>query len=274
MSKSVQLTVVFGLLILLIVVAMMGGLIDSKQWRINKVSLAAAYRHISAEQLRLKIAKVKDRSFFRFDTEKIKREIEKMTWVRSAHVAKKWPDSLQITLQEHRAMAVWNNRDLLNQNGEVFHINSAEQVGGGLPKIQAPVSQNSQTVWQDVKRFNQLLKPLGYQVKQAAINKRGDWHLQLRNGLQILLGTEQQEARILRFVETWPNLFKQLQQLPERVDLRYGNGYAIGLYQATNVRTQKVKESRQTLWERSNPPTRLMSEVNQDYYFTTDHTTG
>lgn len=239
MNKSMQLTIILCLLALLSVVAMMGGLIDSKQWRVNKVSLTAAFRHVSAEQLRLAIAKIENRSFFRLNTEQIKREIEQMAWVRSAHVLKKWPDSLQITLLEHQAVAVWNNQDLLNQDGEVFHLTSAQQVGGGLPKILAPDNQNSVPIWQDIKRFGQLLSPLGYEIEQATINDRGDWDLQLRNGLQILLGSEQHEARILRFVETWPNLYKQLQQLPERVDLRYGNGYAIGLYQYSFSTTQR-----------------------------------
>ena len=55
----------------------------------------------------------------------------------------------------------------------------------------------------------------------------GDWQLILRNGLEVLLGSEKHEARVLRLAETWEQLLAASERLPERVDLRYSNGYVV-----------------------------------------------
>lgn len=225
MSKTMQLAFIFGLLILLLVVAMMSGLIQSDRWRISQLEVAAEYQRITPEQLRLMVAKTPERSFFRLDAEQVKANIESMSWVRYAHVVKQWPDTLKITIKEHQAVAIWNGTDLLNQSGEVFKVDAVDHLKA-LPRIYG-ISEDSVTTLQHFKRFNQLLKPVGYEISEARVNERGDWRLILRNGLEVLLGSEKHEARVLRLAETWDQLLATAERLPEKVDLRYSNGYVV-----------------------------------------------
>ena len=85
MNKGMQLMVIFSLLSLLLVVAMMSGLIQSDRWKINQLEVAAEYKRITPEQLRLMVAKTPERSFFRLNAEQVKADIESMSWVRYAH---------------------------------------------------------------------------------------------------------------------------------------------------------------------------------------------
>lgn len=225
MSKALQLTMIFSLLVLLLVVAMMSGLIQSDRWRISQLEVAADYERITPEQLRLMVAKSPERSFFRLDAELVKSNIESMPWVRYAHVVKQWPDTLIITIKEHQAIAIWNGKDLLNQSGEVFQVDAVDHLKA-LPRIYGS-SENSVLTLENFNRFNQLLKPVGYEISQAKVNDRGDWQLILRNGLEVLLGSEKHEARVLRLAETWNQLLAASDRLPERVDLRYSNGYVV-----------------------------------------------
>ncbi|VAW44498.1 hypothetical protein MNBD_GAMMA02-1714 [hydrothermal vent metagenome] len=225
MSKAMQLTIIFSLLALLLVVAMMSGLIESDRWRISQLEVAADYERITPEQLRLMVAKTPERSFFRLDAEQVKTNIESMPWVRYVHVVKQWPDTLIITIKEHQAIAVWNGKDLLNQSGEVFQVDAVDHLTA-LPRIYG-LSEDSALTLENFNRFNQLLKPVGYEISQAKVNERGDWQLILRNGLEVLLGSERHEARVLRLAETWEQLLDASERLPERVDLRYSNGYVV-----------------------------------------------
>ena len=225
MNKTMQLTIIMGMLLLLIVVAMMGGLIESERWKIKHLSVAASYQRITPEQLRLTIAKTPERSFFRLDAEQVKKNIEDMAWVRSVHVVKQWPDTLNITVTEHQAVAIWNDKALLNQLGDVFYVKNAEQARG-LPRLFGEDGLAAE-MWTDFNRFNQLLMPVGQEIGQAHVDERGDWRLILRNGLELVLGTDQHEARILRLADTWKALLAQSVRLPERIDLRYSNGYAL-----------------------------------------------
>ena len=171
MSKTLQLTIIFSLLVLLLVVAMMSGLIQSDRWRITQLEVAAEYERITPEQLRLMVAKTPERSFFRLDAEQVKDNIESMSWVRYAHVVKQWPNTLKITIKEHQAIAIWNGNDLLNQSGEVFKVDAVDHLNA-LPRIYG-ISENSVTTLQHFKRFNQLLKPVGYEINEARVNERG-----------------------------------------------------------------------------------------------------
>jgi len=225
MSKGIQLTVIFSLLILLLVVAMMSGLIQSDRWRISQLEVAADYNRITPEQLRLMVASTPERSFFRLDAEKVKSDIESMSWVRYAHVVKQWPDTLKITIKEHQAIAIWNSDDLLNESGQVFQVDAVDHLKA-LPRIYG-VNEESALTLESFNRFNQLLKPVGFEISQAKVNERGDWQLILRNGLEVMLGSEKHEARVLRLAETWEQLLATSERLPERVDLRYSNGYVV-----------------------------------------------
>jgi len=238
MSKSLQLTVIFSLLVLLLVVAMMSGLIQSDRWRITQLEVAADYDRITSEQLRLMVAKTPERSFFRLDAEQVKKNIESMSWVKYAHVVKQWPDTLKITIKEHQATAIWNNKDLLNQTGEVFQIDAVDHLKA-LPRIFG-LTEDSKITLENFNRFNQLLQPVGYEISEAYVDDRGDWRLILRNGLEVLLGTEKHEARILRLAETWDQLILASERLPERVDLRYSNGYVVRWREENEVTDKKL----------------------------------
>ncbi len=238
MGKAMQLTIIFSLLVLLLVVAMMSGLIQSDRWRISQLEVAADYNRITPEQLRLMVAKTPERSFFRLDAEKVKADIELMPWVRYAHVVKQWPDTLRITIKEHQAIAIWNGVDLLNQSGEVFQVDAVDHLKA-LPRIYG-LSEDSALTLENFNRFNQLLKPVGFEISEAKVNERGDWRLVLRNGLEVMLGSEKHEARVLRLAETWEQLLAASKQLPERVDLRYSNGYVVRWRSDNEVTERKL----------------------------------
>ncbi len=240
MTKTMQLTLILGLLLLLLVVSMMGGLIESERWKIKHLAVAANYQRITPEQLRLTIAKTPERSFFRLDAEQVKKNIEAMAWVNHAHVVKQWPDTLNVTVTEHQAVAIWNDDALLNERGDVFYVNKAEQ-SHGLPRLFGEDAMAAD-MWADFNRFNQLLKPVGHEIGQAHVNARGDWRLILRNGLELILGTEQHEARILRLSETWDALLAESVRLPERVDLRYSNGYVVRWREQDEMMERTVKD--------------------------------
>jgi cell division protein FtsQ len=222
---------------------MMSGLIQSDRWRITQLEVTADYDRITSEQLRLMVAKTPERSFFRLDAEQVKRNIESMPWVRYAHVVKQWPDTLKITIKEHQAVAIWNGAELLNQSGEVFKVDAVDHLKA-LPRIYG-LKEDSKVTLEMFNRYNKLLQPVGYEINEAHVDMRGDWRLILRNGLEVLLGTEKHEARVLRLSETWDQLLSTSERLPERVDLRYSNGYVVR-WRAENEVTEKLLDFNQS----------------------------
>ncbi len=223
MSRLLQMSMVLALMAVLLVMAMMSGLIESERWQIKHLDVVAEYERVTAEQIRRVIADTHERSFFRIRVDDIRDSLEALSWVRVARVVKKWPDSLRVTVIEHKAVAVWNSRHLLNQEGEIFEVQSASDMTF-LPQLYGADEYAASTL-DDFRRFNGLLAPTGVEIMRAEVSNRGSWQLVLRNGLEVVVGSARQDARLVRLADTWSQLIGINGRLPERVDLRYTNGY-------------------------------------------------
>ena len=61
----------------------------------------------------------------------------------------------------------------------------------------------------------------------ASLNERGSWKLTLASGAEIMLGHEQVDARMQRFLAMLPRLSAEHGGIFQRADLRYSNGFSI-----------------------------------------------
>jgi cell division protein FtsQ len=129
---------------------------------------------------------------------------------------------LAVRLEEHQALARWNNAALLNQQGEVFAAKS-EQV---LPSFTGQDGSAAE-VTQQYAQFSRQLAALDLQVTRLALSPRHAWQLRLSNGMVLELGREDMQQRLARFVEVYPYSLATMQSKVKYVDLRYRNGFAV-----------------------------------------------
>ena len=83
-------------------------------------------RYVHEPVLRTVVGERVGGNFFALDLQEIRAAFEAVPWVRRATVRRVWPDSLHVTLEEHRAFAIWNHDGLLNTHGESFSANLDE----------------------------------------------------------------------------------------------------------------------------------------------------
>ena len=164
-------------------------------------------------------------NFFTADIERLRQSLEKLPWVRSVSIRREFPHRLVVELEEHQALARWNNSALVNRQGEVFVADSDEV----LPAF---VGQEgtSHEVAQSYAQFSQQLAMLGLQVAQLALSPRHAWQLRLSNGMVLELGREDMQQRLARFVMVYPYTENKIQKAEggtTYVDLRYRNGFAV-----------------------------------------------
>ncbi|QID17034.1 FtsQ-type POTRA domain-containing protein [Nitrogeniibacter mangrovi] len=200
-------------------------------FRLREVVVLTPPAQVSAEQLEYAARSAVKGNFFTVDLDKVRDAFEKLPWVRHAQVRRRWPDALELRLEEHQAVAYWTVTDsgdtrLVNAQGEVFVAasNAHMPVFAG-PEGYAPI------LLSEYARFSQTLKPLGHALVEVGLSAREAWQLKLDDGLVIRLGRDRQdapaEARLQRFVAAYP---KALAQRPMQVavaDLRYPNGFAL-----------------------------------------------
>lgn len=241
MSNGAKLTLLLLSLTVLFMAALTSGVIQSEHWKINNIELSAEFKRVNSEQVRIAVAAYPERSFFKVKARDIREKIQQIPWVQQVSVNKKWPQSLMITIIEHKAVAVWNKNQLLNENGEIFKVDSIDDLTA-LPKIEGN-NKNSQEIWDKFIRFNDIVKNTGLDVNSAIVSNRGSWKLGLSNGIRINLGSQQMDARLVRMADTWNTLLKQKDQMPYYLDLRYTNGYVVKWPVAQLDKRQQVEDT-------------------------------
>lgn len=191
---------------------------------------ARELRHVSPALLRSASAREVGGNFFSVDLDTVRDVFESVPWVRRASVRRVWPDGLEVSIEEHRALALWGDGRLVNTFGELFTANLAEaEEGGALPQFSGPEG----TALQVARRYGELREAVaGLDAYPEAIelSARHAWTLRLDDGTTLLLGRDQGipiERRIARWVEAYPHVVATLNRRAEVIDLRYPNGFAI-----------------------------------------------
>jgi cell division protein FtsQ len=182
-------------------------------------------------------------NFFALDLAQARGVFEAVPWVRRANVRRVWPNVLEVSIEEHRAVAFWDDGDgrakLVNEYGEVFDANLGE-ADEALPTLRGPegTARRMLVVHQQlVPVLAPMLEPMGSRLEQLRLSRRGSWQAVLDNGTVIELGragdggdTAELLERTARFVRTVGEVQGRFGQPAIRhADLRHVNGYALRL---------------------------------------------
>ena len=168
--------------------------------------------------------------FFRIKLDQIKRPFEAAPWVRNVQVRRVWPNRLQVEIEEHQALAQWDDSRMVNSFGEVFTANSAALDNEKqLPLFEGPEGSEQEIT----RRYLDLVKwlaPLKTTPTDIELSDRHAWKVVLNNGMVLLMGrdsNQQAEQRVQRMVQALPEAVAKLGFTPQQIDLRHPNGFAI-----------------------------------------------
>jgi len=223
MSNGAKLSMLLISLTILFMAALTSGVIQLDHWKIGNIDISAEFKRVNSEQIRIVVASYPERSFFKVKANEVKNNLMQIPWVQQVSVNKKWPQTLKIKIIEHKAVAVWNDNKLLNEKGQIFAVDGVDDLAA-LPKIYGE-DKNSQPIWDKFIRFNDIVKHTGQDINFASVSQRGSWQLTLSNGINLNLGAQQMDARLVRLADTWNSLLRQNEIAPNYIDLRYTNGY-------------------------------------------------
>ena len=162
-------------------------------------------------------------NFFAVDLAEVRAGLERLPWARRVGVRRVWPDRLEVSLEEHVALARWGDESLVNIQGERFFAKTGEF----LPVFLGPGGAEAE-VARRYARFAQALAPLG-RLERVVLTPRFAWQLRLENGLHLMLGRDAElaEARLRGFVAVYDKTLSRVPGRHEYVDLRYPNGFAV-----------------------------------------------
>jgi len=225
-DKPAKLNLMTNILLIISALAMMYSIgfviATSSRFPLKEVKIEGNLKHTTREQIKLIVEKRLSGNFFTVDLALAREAFEKLPWIRHVSLRRRWPDRLDVVVEEHEALARWKTTAIVNTHGELFYAAVSED----LPMLIGPDDAVIQVV-DSYHAFNKMLKPLNMKLTQVALSDRQAWQLITDNELTIELGSENEKARLNRFIAVYQSTIAALKKKITYADLRYPNGFAI-----------------------------------------------
>jgi len=189
---------------------------------LREVRVEGELTHVNREQVKLIVARHLNGNFFTVDLEKTRDAFRKLPWARNVSVRRRWPDKLEVVVEEHKELARWGNIALVNTYGELFQAASDSD----LPVFYGP-GDGVADVAQHYVAYSQILTAVGIRIAQLALTPRRAWQIKTDEDMVIELGREQMEARLEKFAGVYQTTLSGLGVNVKYADLRYPNGFAV-----------------------------------------------
>lgn len=212
-------------LVALPIVGVLNGWFAVDRWPVRELRVEAEYNHVSAEQIRAAAATHLGTGFFALKLDEVRAAVAALPWVEGVEARKRWPDTLELRVRERQPFARWGDKRLVGRDGVLFSVPGGDTIQG-LPQLDG----RDDTLVEVVDFYTKSQRALsgsGLILAGASLNERGSWKLTLAGGAEIMLGHDQVDARMQRFLAMLPRLSAEHGGVFQRADLRYSNGFSI-----------------------------------------------
>ena len=193
-------------------------------FELREVTVGGTLAHIARGEIEDVVRRELKGNFLTLDLAAVSTAFQQLPWVRRVSVRRQWPGRLDIMLEEHVPLARWGAGALVNTEGDVFRASYK----GDLPQFVGPEGAAREMTIQ-YRYFRKSLEAIGQTPVRLEVSPRRAWKVRLASGVTLVLGREQVEARLARFVAMHDRAIAPLGPRVEYVDLRYANGFAVRL---------------------------------------------
>ncbi len=194
---------------------------------ITSVRFIGERKYLNQQDLQMRIVSEVKRGFFRLKVSTLQQQLLSLPWVKKVDIRKIWPDEVVIHFEEHIPAAFWGKTGMLSTMGTLFYPDLSCFTLVNLPLLEGPTGRDA-LVWQQFLMMEKMLTPLNVRITHLVLAPRGAWHMQLSNGITVVLGTNDVLARVKRFAKAYEKHLYTRKQEVVYVDLRYTTGMAVG----------------------------------------------
>ena len=191
---------------------------------IREVKIHGAFERVEKQDIQALVTPYLSWGWVRLPVNRLRGQLEALRWVASAKVRREWPLNLSIDISEHRPLARWGDQAMLNQAGAIFE--PGDSMRGDLPMLRGPEG-SQERVLDRYREFSTQLRQQSLALDAVTLDARGGWTLQLRQGMQLRLGSDLVQRRFERALMALDRLPRAAGQEIAYIDLRYPNGFAV-----------------------------------------------
>ena len=205
---------------------------------IKQISIIGEYQHIDKEQVDLIANEYIEGNFFSINLDQTRHAFKKLAWVREIAIRKKFPDTLEVTIEEHKPIARWGRVGLVNSYGEIFNAASQEE----LPSFIGYETFVKEMTLKFME-MNKILSKELMQVGTITLSERLSWEVITDNQVRVILGKDNIIKKLNLFTNNYQNILAELKNRIEYVDLRYKDGFSVKKLQERSFKKPKEKNN-------------------------------
>lgn len=215
------LRVLLVLVVALLLLVSLDWLLQSDTYQADQLQFEGSFEHVSEAELEQAILPAVKGNYLMLDLDEIRAAAESLPWVNRAWVRRSWPSGVHIRFVEEQPVAYWGESGSLGADGHVIPAVKPD-AASSLPHLAGP-DGSARTVLASYNQFENIVRKMGERIQSLTLTSRRTWHIKLVNGLSIVVDRDRAEKKLERFVRVQAHV----EGTPERVDLRYTNGFAV-----------------------------------------------
>lgn len=225
-----KITIILLLIIIIIIAFIIKNNLNNEKTYFQITDITIDLKNIensSVDDIR-EVAKkyVRSKSFFNIDINYLQSKIENIDWISSANIRRSYPNEIIIFVTEHIPIAIWNNKDYLNQYGEIFTANKKNN------KFPILISKNNKNkiIFEYLSLFsNDLIRHnINEKVVKIIEDDIRSISVILSSGITIKLGSKNVKEKIDIFFKVYQTLNSSDLSKIRYIDMRYSNGFSVG----------------------------------------------
>ena len=201
---------------------------------IDQLKIKGRFAHLKPQDVDKTVMRYRTGNFFSVNLEEIQKHVELMRWVDKAEVRREWPNTLTVSVVEHKPVMQMNDNAWVNIRGQVVDL---PEYSSQKPVIKLN-GEADQAKGMMVKalQWSKRFEEHSLSVTEVSLSKSGAWSLRVRylddidakpDEFTLLLGDDAIEQRLTRFEQLFDRRFRFSQERLIRADARYPDGIAV-----------------------------------------------
>ncbi|MBF0220588.1 MAG: cell division protein FtsQ/DivIB, partial [Gammaproteobacteria bacterium] len=156
---------------------------------VRSVRVDTPLYYLNQQELMSSVGKEAAHGFLAANLGRMQESIEALAWVKKVSIRRSWPDRLIIRIEEQQPVALWGDKALVNQEGELFYPSNPQRYGKGLPRLIGP-DESSTKVLQTYLQIRSYFQLVSTDIDTLILTDRRAWEVVRPGGMKLLLGRE------------------------------------------------------------------------------------
>lgn len=193
-------------------------------FQIQRVVIHSNAKYLVGERKEKLINELLGQNIVSYDVENFRNTLSQNPWVKNIEVKRRWPDEIELMIDERKPIAIWNDLYLIEEDGSIFEPELMPS--SSLINLVGNTDQKEK-VLEGMIKIEAAINAVGLKVDKIILDYRGSWTIVLENNVELYLGASFFEERLKRFVSHYPSSIQSKMDSIIAVDFRYDRGYAL-----------------------------------------------